>query len=262
MIKITILVENTTGELCNAEHGLSYYIQKDGASVLFDTGASNLFIKNAEKLGIDLNNVPNIVLSHGHYDHGDGLPYLASGKLICHPSVFQNRYRKRDGSYLGLCTAKHEAEKKFEMVYSSKPKEIIQDVWFLGEIKRQHKFEQFQSDFFLENNDDDPINDDTGMVINTSKGLILISGCAHSGICNMIDQAISITGKSNFITIIGGLHLKKVDDRLNKTIDFFKRRGISFINPSHCTSTQVIDFMENAVEVGRIKSGDTFTYES
>jgi 7,8-dihydropterin-6-yl-methyl-4-(beta-D-ribofuranosyl)aminobenzene 5'-phosphate synthase len=89
-MKITILVENTASLNFQAEHGLSYLIEDD-CEVLFDTGHSDLFLKNAKKLNVDLRSIKVIVLSHGHWDHGNGLKYLNEKKLICHPNAFQKR---------------------------------------------------------------------------------------------------------------------------------------------------------------------------
>src|SRR5512145_1669245 len=100
-MKITVLNDNAPGKGCLAEFGLSYLIEAD-RSVLLDTGITDIFIQNAVRLNISLDDVDTIVLSHGHYDHGNGLQYLRAKKLICHPDVFMRRYNKKDNSYIGL----------------------------------------------------------------------------------------------------------------------------------------------------------------
>ena len=95
-MKLSVLTENTAGAYFFAEHGLSYFIEYDNKKILFDTGASDVFLKNAEKLKIDINSADCIVLSHGHWDHGNGLKYLQNKPLICHPTVFFKRYRKAE----------------------------------------------------------------------------------------------------------------------------------------------------------------------
>lgn len=90
---INVLVGNQNAK---NEHGLSLLIQYKKQKVLFDFGQSDLWLKNANLLNIDLDSVDHLVLSHGHYDHGNGLIHANHGKLICHPMVFKKRYR-RDG---------------------------------------------------------------------------------------------------------------------------------------------------------------------
>ena len=94
-MKLSILTENSAGSTFCAEHGLSYLIDIDGESILFDTGHSDCFLKNADKLGRDIDTeVKTLVLSHGHWDHGNGLTHLRGQTLITHPAAFRNRYRK------------------------------------------------------------------------------------------------------------------------------------------------------------------------
>ena len=106
-LAITILTENVAGGKFLAEHGLSYLLEIDSEQILFDTGHSDVFLKNAERLGIEIkSNVQTVVLSHGHWDHGDGLRFLENKKLITHPASFLKRFRKADHSPVGLSFSK------------------------------------------------------------------------------------------------------------------------------------------------------------
>ena len=97
-MKITVLTENVAGGKLLAEHGLSYLIEIDDEKILFDTGHSDVFLKNAKTLEIDIENeVKTIVLSHGHWDHGDGLRFIENKKLITHPASFSKRFGKKIG---------------------------------------------------------------------------------------------------------------------------------------------------------------------
>ncbi|MBK5208013.1 MAG: MBL fold metallo-hydrolase [Flavobacteriaceae bacterium] len=108
-MKITILTENCAGAGFLAEHGLSYLIEHEGETILFDTGHTDVFIKNAYTLGVDIQKVVDmVVLSHGHWDHGDGLQYIDNKTLIAHPEVFIKRFRKKDNSNIGLKLSKSE----------------------------------------------------------------------------------------------------------------------------------------------------------
>ena len=82
---LTVLTENSAGGSFLAEHGLSYFIEHDNMQLLFDTGHSDVFLRNAKNLNIDIDQVETVILSHGHWDHGNGLKYLSRKKLITHP---------------------------------------------------------------------------------------------------------------------------------------------------------------------------------
>ncbi len=105
-MKISVLTENCAGSYTMAEHGLSYLIEFDGKTILFDTGQSDMFLKNAQTLNIKMENIDMVILSHGHFDHGNGLSYLSGFNLLCHPGCFEKRYRKTDHTYIGLKNSK------------------------------------------------------------------------------------------------------------------------------------------------------------
>ena len=94
MVKLSVLSDAKAVDGYGSEHGLSFLIEVDRKKFLFDTGASELYRRNAEKLGLDLTELDAIVLSHGHFDHGDGLKYINDKPLVCHPDCFVNRYWK------------------------------------------------------------------------------------------------------------------------------------------------------------------------
>lgn len=101
-MKLNVLIENCAGSRFFAEHGLCYLIEHEGEKFLFDTGHTDIFIKNANTLGIDIQKeIDTVVLSHGHYDHGDWLQYFDDKILITHPEVFIKRFRKKKNSNIG-----------------------------------------------------------------------------------------------------------------------------------------------------------------
>ena len=135
-MKITVLSNDKAKDNYMREHGLSFYIETNiGKKILFDTGASDVFIKNADTLGIDMDSVEFIALSHGHHDHGNGLKFLKGKTFVCHPGCFYRKYRKKDGSYNGLNSSLKEAQENFNLILSKNPYQITEDVIFLGEIQ-------------------------------------------------------------------------------------------------------------------------------
>nr|MDA3854120.1 MBL fold metallo-hydrolase [Bacteroidales bacterium] len=187
-MKLTVLTENFAGGPYLAEHGLSYLIEHNGKKLLFDTGHSDVFLHNAELLGIDLQKeVDTVVLSHGHWDHGDGLQYLQDKTLYAHPLVFMKRYRRLNKTFLGLKMSKSEAIKRFDLKTSITPVEVKPDVFFLGEIPRLNDFEAQQTLFLDASDKPDFILDDSALAIKCGNELIVVTACSHSGVCNIVD---------------------------------------------------------------------------
>ena len=115
IMKLTVLSDAKAMEGYGSEHGLSFLVEVDGKRILFDTGASDLYKRNAEKLGEDLAKIDTIALSHGHFDHGDGLQFIEGLPLVCHPGCFVKRYRESGGFYLGLALGEQEIRERFEL---------------------------------------------------------------------------------------------------------------------------------------------------
>jgi 7,8-dihydropterin-6-yl-methyl-4-(beta-D-ribofuranosyl)aminobenzene 5'-phosphate synthase len=259
-MRITILSEVRARSGFLSEHGLSFLIEKNGQKILFDTGASDLFMGNASRLGIDLKPVQTVALSHGHYDHGDGLSFLDGMKLICHPGCFVSRYRKKGPGNLGLALSRKELEKRFEMHLSREPYRLSEHLFFLGEIPRKNDFEARITPYRLEDETDDFVMDDSGLAYLGEEGLVIISGCAHSGICNMVDHAVTVTGVSRIEAVIGGFHLKEKDLITERTIEYLRMREVNRVMPSHCTKEPALGEFHSAFGKIEVLAGDQFHF--
>ena len=255
-LKITILNDNIAGRWCRAEHGLSYLIEAD-RTVLFDTSSSDLIVHNAKILNIDLQQIDTIVLSHGHDDHTGGLMLFEGQQLICHPDTFLKRYRKSNHTELGIKWNEDEIKLRFNLMTSHEPLRLSDQVYFLGEIPRLTDFESKQTAFQKADGTDDFVLDDSGLAILTSKGLVVISGCAHSGICNMIAHAIKVTGIEKVHLVIGGFHLQNDDAVTQMTIDWMKLMKVEQVIPSHCTSFSAQTAIYKHFRFLPVKSGNT-----
>ena len=185
------------------------------------------------------------VLSHGHWDHGDGLKFMPKINIICHPEVFMKRYSGE--RYLGLPYSYEEAINKFTFTFSEKPYKIDNDIIFLGGIPRITKFESKKTNFKKEDGSLDFVDDDSGIVFITDKGLVVISGCAHAGICNMIEYARKITGIDKVYAVLGGFHLKGKDEVTLQTVNYLKKLNITFLSTSHCTRFPALVHFANAL---------------
>lgn len=254
MLEISILTENAASGKFLAEHGLSYFIKYD-SEILFDTGHSDIFLQNAKKLNIDIDKIKTVVLSHGHWDHGNGLKFIENKKLICHPDVFQKRFGKGKKENIGIDQSFDKLKSKFEIITSRKPYPLSKNIIYLGEIPRLNNFESLITTFTLENGNEDFIIDDSGLVIKLDNEIVVISGCAHSGICNMIEYAKTITGINKIRAVIGGFHLNRNNLQTQETIKYLKTQDIKELYPSHCTELPALASFYNEFNTKQIKVG-------
>ncbi len=247
MIKISVLNDDrcNINKLVNV-HGLSLYIETEEISFLFDVGQADCFIKNARQMNIDLSSVKLVVLSHGHYDHTNGLVNVANGtKIICHPNCTVWRKSNRTGEFNGMPLSRDEFTKKFNVKFAKEPYFISKNVVFLGEIERIYDFECKKFPSTLIDGSVDTAIDDTGIAIKAKEGLIVVTGCGHSGICNTVEWAKKVTGENKIYAVIGGFHLKNIDEQTIKTIEYLKNINVKNIVLGHCTSDEVCEYFKD-----------------
>lgn len=237
---LKVLVDNTALDGFEAVHGFSVILKSD-KKILFDVGPNDLFLKNGLKLNEDLSDIDTVVLSHGHWDHGDGLKYLHGKKLIMHPDGFTLRYRKHNKTIVGLSASKEELNSQFDVKESKAPYWISDEIVFLGEIPRINDFESKKSSFVFPDGDVDFVKDDSAIAIRSTKGLLVISGCAHSGICNTVSYAKQVCNTDRIYAVLGGFHLKELDEVTTKTIQYLLSEKVELIGATHCTSFKVRD---------------------
>ncbi len=258
LLTVTILVENTTlpGTGLTPEDGFSAYIEADGTSILFDTGQSGIFLENAKKLGINLN--PDyLVLSHGHRDHTGGLAALSDTTFpqppVCigHPHLFYRKFKK--GSEFGIPVTEEALSRICTLRLTKEPVWLSENLLFLGEIPRRHGHELPEAGrvVLIDGKEvPDLLPDDTALVYRSPGGQVIISGCAHSGICNIIDQAIRVTGTGEVAAVIGGIHLYTSDkERIAATGEFFREKGVKALYLCHCTGSTAISTFSRSLPV-------------
>lgn len=266
MFKIVVLNDNRCdNDDFKCEHGISLYIEYNGSKVLFDAGQTDIFIENAKKLNIDLGKIDAIALSHGDYDHGNGLKYLdVHTDLICHPDFMLTRISRRTGNDNGLNQTREEIQTRFNLIETKKPYNISDEIIFLGEIERTNDFENGKN---LPATDGDgniyQHLDDSGMVIKTEDGIVVISGCSHSGICNTVEYAKKVAKDDRVLAVMGGFHLKEIDECTLKTIEYMKKNNVQGIYLAHCTSDLVCQEFEKQIpdRTHIIKTGMTYQFE-
>lgn len=259
-LEITILSDKLASGRCGSEHGLSFLIEAD-RRILFDTGSSDLFLRNAERLDINIDTVDTVVLSHGHYDHGNGLQFVSGKTIVMHPDAFAQRISERSGRNISIAVDRESVESRNRIVETRGPLWLSEQIAYLGEIPRIVPFEmECSTPFHFTDGTPDPVIDDSGLAVKTENGLIVISGCAHSGICNIVEQARKVTGTSKVCGVMGGFHLTEIDNRLAKTIEYLKSVGTETVMPSHCTSDEAISEFNSHFKGERIKTGMSFCW--
>ncbi len=251
-MELTVLVDNNTliDRYYVAEPGLSFLIEDDETTVLFDTGYSGIFMDNAAKMGKDMTVLDYIVLSHSHLDHTWGLDRLikyyselyiekrryTQPSLIAHPDAFisvgDDDYRE-----IGSLMSEDKLKKHFPLRLSRQPRSLSSRLTFLGEIPQKNAFERQLSFGRKEGSDvDDYVIDDSALVYHSSRGLIIITGCSHSGICNIIEYAKEVCGDNRIVDVIGGFHLQNPSERqLEGTLSYFEKVRPESVHACHCT---------------------------
>ncbi len=249
-----------------AEHGFSAVVtvttDNKSRSMLFDFGfSSHGAAINAKILNVNLAGIEALALSHGHMDHVGGLMELvkqinrADIELVVHPDVFrQARYIKASEKIkikLPAFTREMAKQAGVKVIETKKPYPLLdQKILFLGEIPRTTSFEKGVLTFFYEENGKekwDDLTDDTALVANLAdKGLVVLSGCAHSGIINTVKYAQEVTGIDDIFAVMGGFHLggPDMDPVIHATIEGLKQLRPNYIIPTHCTGRKAVNQIE------------------
>ena len=278
-MKLNVLVDNNTliDRYFLGEPAVSYFIENNGGRILFDAGYSDIFIKNAIKMGIDLLDLDFIVLSHAHLDHTWGLghliQYYAEAKfekkshkrpvLMAHPSIFVSRTIEGIGE-LGCLVSKETVMPYFDIRLSREPVWLHPSLVFLGEIPRTMPFEAktpIGKIHCPDGEKDDFLMDDSALVFKSAEGLVIITGCAHAGICNTVAYAMAVCKEKRIVDIIGGFHLlDPPEEQLAGTVSYFKKWQPARVHACHCTDLDSKRALSSVVALKEVGVGLALLY--
>ena len=279
-MKLTILVDDNIAKSRKllAEHGLCFYIEDEGKKILFDTGYSDVFIKNAVNMGINLLDLDYIILSHGHYDHTWGLAhYLAyymsaieqnqkvkKPTIVTHPDTFLEKYEKGFGE-IGCLITEEKLRKNFNVATTREPFSLTDNLIFLGEIPRLNDFEGKESieKVFKDGKyKDDYVMEDSALAYKLAEDLAIITGCSHSGICNIVEYAKKVCAVTKIKMVIGGFHLIDTPyEKMDKITEYLKKQDIKELYPSHCVDFNAKLELAKRLNTKEIGVGTILNYE-
>jgi 7,8-dihydropterin-6-yl-methyl-4-(beta-D-ribofuranosyl)aminobenzene 5'-phosphate synthase len=249
-MEIRVLVEDTSsGSDFRSEHGLSLYIETQGIKILFDMGASDLFLENARKMGIEIADIDLAVISHGHYDHGGGLRSFLEknekAKVYINGKAFENHYSKavEQYKYIGL---DKDLQKNSRIVLTNDVFPISDNLILFSNVAGDELLSSCNSSLYAKKSgsiEPDDFEHEQSLLIKENDKLVLIAGCAHRGIVNIIKSSIPLKCRQPDY-VIGGLHLynhsKGISEdawTVNKIGDFLKETG-SMCYTGHCTGAE------------------------
>ncbi|MFA5365024.1 MAG: MBL fold metallo-hydrolase [Candidatus Bathyarchaeia archaeon] len=253
-VQVTVLIEDTKNSAkpeLEAKHGLSYLVTaksgKNKVTIMMDTGPSaTTLLHNVEQLGVNLQDVDVVVLSHGHYDHTGGLiEALKRMKkhvpVVAHPKSFDPKFAMMPHirSIGAPCKLSDIENVDGKTVLVAGPVKVADGITTTGEVPRNTAFEKVEGFWTVDNAQlvNDLVVDDQSLVLNVeNKGLIVLAGCAHAGIINTIKHAQTITKTSKVYAVLGGFHLLDIDkEKIQKTVEDLKLFDPEFVGPCHCT---------------------------
>ena len=281
-LKVTVLVTNLGGDPYegDGEWGYSALVEVDGHKILYDTGLSaDLVLRNAKALKIDLSDIEDVVLSHNHYDHVGGLMSLrrelskinprAISRVHVGAGIFEPRWSEsgEDRNGLRLIRAEYLATGGAFVVHD-KPTELFPGVWLTGPVPRTNDEKNWTPGLSLDTPQgrrEDNVPEDSALLFNTGRGMIILTGCAHAGIVNITEYARRIIGNKPIVAMIGGLHLFSASDQtLAWTGAKLKSYGVLSLLAGHCTGIEATFRLRESLGLSRKTSvvsavGSSFT---
>ena len=254
-VKLAILVDDTVAsDKYLTEHGVSIFIElPNGHRWLMDTGTTDIFLLNAQRMGVSLDGLTGIAITHGHDDHTGGLAFYprlqGTPPVYGHPYIWHKQYQVKKGETVRICGMPYMARKSADPVFKpvNHMVKLDEDLFFFTDIPREPgSYAPVKGKFFNEDGTGPcPILDDATLVVRTPRGLVAIFGCGHAGYVNILKAIQKEFPNEKLLSVVGGLHLKSANEKvLAESIaytDSFKAEGFTFYG-GHCTGGKTIEY--------------------
>lgn len=264
-VKVTVLSTMLADIPGRGEWGYAALVEVDGRRILFDTGAeTDTVLKNAAALKIDLSTVEEVVISHNHWDHVGGLVTLRRALMARNPKAL-SVVHVGAGVFLARVEAAGVAQPlaHYRAAYEATGGRFVEHaaatalapgVWFTGPVPRVHPERNYPARAMLLRDgkpEPDTIPEDASLVIETAEGLVVITGCGHAGVVNIVTAARRIAGERPLAALIGGLHLVGARaSTLDWTAAQLKAVGVAHFLSGHCTGLEPTRRLAEALGLG------------
>jgi 7,8-dihydropterin-6-yl-methyl-4-(beta-D-ribofuranosyl)aminobenzene 5'-phosphate synthase len=266
-LRVTILSTMLADSRGIGEWGFSALVEADGHRLLFDTGARpETVLRNAQELGVDLADVAEVVLSHHHGDHTGGLLVLrrelarknpaALGRAYVAPGIFLSRLREDGGEANETIALKTPYEASGgTFVEIARPTQIFPGAWLTGPVLRAHPERNWSGNARIKSVNgliEDNLPEDMALVLDTARGLVLVSGCGHAGIINTLEYAQAKIRTAPVHAALGGFHLFPAsDETLDWTAEKLRGLGVENLLGAHCTGIEAVYALRRRLNLDR-----------
>ncbi len=264
MMKIVTLIENNTSNELVCEHGLSFYIEYGGKSYLLDAGQSELFMENAEALGINLGMVDKAVLSHAHYDHAGGFAGFArintDATIYMQKAAKNQCFSQKAGEIedIGI-PAKVRQRLEGRICYVDGNRKLDEGVYLIAHSdsglsergKQMHMFMEVQGQKQY-----DDFSHEQSLVFEQKEGLVVLNSCSHGGVDRIVEEVRAVFGERNILAMIGGFHLMGADgpDSMRESEEQVRALGEKLLHmqvetfyTGHCTGTKAYPILKEVL---------------
>lgn len=254
---IKMLMENTAiSEDFFSEHGLSIYIETNDSKIIFDVGASDLFLKNAKKMNVDIADIDYAIISHGHYDHGGGLKSFLDenkkGKIFLKDNAFEKHYAMRLNNNMEFIGIEEKLQNKDQVILIKDSFKINENIEIISNIIQKELIPSSNSNLFMEKDGEilkDTFTHEQNLIVKENGKTLLITGCAHNGIVNIVKYFYKINGYMPDY-VIGGFHLSSRSNGLESS-KIIEKIGSELIDTNakyytcHCTGVNAYDKLKD-----------------
>jgi 7,8-dihydropterin-6-yl-methyl-4-(beta-D-ribofuranosyl)aminobenzene 5'-phosphate synthase len=272
MIRLFCLIENhTIDPALHFEHGLSLYIETTTQKILMDMGATAAFAENAKTMGVDLSEVDIAIVSHGHYDHGGGLEHFLSinskAKIYIHKRAFEAHYSQRRGGEMAYIGINPSLKNHPQIVLTEGKTQLTKDIHLFSGIKGYGFYPRGNALMHLAPQAVGALDDfehEQSLLILGENNSIVLTGCSHCGITNIIEHIATNSGIKPTV-IVGGMHMYSKANPLSETpftveaVAHWLHKGNYHVYTGHCTGPIAFDIMKSTLgnQIEMIFSGWT-----